>query len=158
MTVIIISQPRSATKTHEFSGTTAGGRAMKISVVAAADILPDAVLADLRGSMPIAVNLDFNKDGIPGFFAAAGTMLLLWGLVLVFGLAVCMFLDAADFVDIRHNVWAEYLPIMGGYAIPLGLLRLWVAAAPAVAVVFSILVVVAFRMDKTPPGSVKVGR
>lgn len=154
MTVIIVQQPRSTTKTHDFTGVTRDGRNVSMSVVTAVDINKNAVLADLRESMPGVSDLDFKKDDDFGFFSMAGMLLFLWFVLLVAGGIVCAVLEAADFFDFYAR-WPGYIPVAGGERIMKGLFRLWVAAVPLVVIVLPAFLSWSERYEKK---TLKVGR
>jgi hypothetical protein len=154
MTVIIIPQSRPTTQTHDFTGVTDAGRAVTISVVAAVDIQPSAVLADLRGSMPGVSDLSFKEQGDPGLLAVMGGLLLLWIFLSIVVAIICFVVGAAGFVDFYAR-WPEYIPIAGGERIARGMFRLWVAAIPVVCIAFPLVVWLFARKDL---GEMKVGR
>lgn len=140
MTTIIISRP--STRTHEFEGTTDGGRKLKVSVVAAVDVQPSAVLADIQETMPQVNDLEFvDDDGPIHPLEAALTVMFLWICILLAGLLGTFFAHKAGFIDVNQPVhrWNESIPIVGGYSILYGLFRAWVAALPIIVVVMPIL-------------------
>jgi hypothetical protein len=154
MTVIIIPQSRPTTQTHEFTGVSEAGREVSISVVAAIDIQPSAILADLRGSMPGIAHLSLKEEGEPGLFAVMAGMLLLWFFLAIAAAIIGFVVGAAGFVDFYAR-WPEFIPIAGGERIARGLFRLWVAAIPLVCVAFPLVVWLFASKD---PAAMKVGR
>jgi hypothetical protein len=73
-------------------------------------------------------------------------------------LGISLFLDMAGVADMGNAVWDEGLPIMGGYRLIVGLVRLWGAAFPVVAILIPIVLVWAFRYRDNKQASMKVGR
>jgi hypothetical protein len=154
MTVIIVPQSRPSTRTHEFIGVTDAGREVSISVVAAVDIHPSAVLADIRSSMPGISGLSTKEADDPGIFGMILIMFLLWIFFGVVVAVICLVIGEAGFVNFNVR-WPDYLPIMGGERIGRGLFRAWVAAIPLVAVIFPMLLTWAAGDDLE---KMKVGR
>lgn len=154
MSVVIVPQSRPTTRTHEFIGVTDAGREVSISVVAAIDVQPTAVLADLRASMPGVSELGFKEQSDPGLFGIMGILLLLWIFLAIAVTGVCALLGAADFVDFYAR-WPEYIPVAGGERIGKGMFRLWVAAIPVVCVAFPLVL---WLFDRKVPEEMKVGR
>lgn len=154
MTVTIIQQPRQTTHTHEFIGVSEAGREVSISVVAAVDVHPSAVLADLRNSMPGVSDLGPKEMSDPGLFGMMGIMLLLWIFLALVVTVICLVVGAADFIDFYER-WPEFIPIAGGERIARGMFRVWVAAIPVVCVVFPLLL---WLFDRKDSEAMKVGR
>lgn len=154
MTVIIVPQSRQTTQTHEFTGVSEAGREVSISVVAAVDVQPSAVLADLRSSMPGISNLAPEETSDPGLFGMMGILLGLWIFLALVVAIICIVLGAADFVDFYER-WPEFIPIAGGERIVRGMFRVWVAAIPVVCVVFPLLL---WLFDRRDSEAMKVGR
>lgn len=154
MTVIIVPQSRQTTQTHEFTGVSEAGREVSISVVAAIDVQPSAILADLRNSMPGISDLASEETGEPGLFGMMGILLCLWIFLALVVAVICIVLGAAGFVDFYER-WPEFIPIAGGERIARGMFRVWVAAIPAVCVVFPLLL---WLFDRKDSDAMKVGR
>lgn len=154
MTVIIVPQSRQTTQTHEFTGVSEAGREVSISVVAAVDVQPSAVLADLRGSMPGISDLAVKEMGDVGLFGTMGMLMVLWIVLAMIVAIICMVLGAAGFVDFYER-WPEFIPIAGGERIARGMFRVWVAAIPVVCVVFPLLL---WLFDRKDSEAMKVGR